>query len=310
MEVPVCDICKIDQADVVYTEHDFHRPDLSNIHFVRCRVCGLMYLRPRPELDEMVSHYPDDYEPFQKAIEDEKLGVMRWIRRRKMMQRRKMIERYSIKVPGSILDVGCGTGLFLHEMEQSGWQTAGIEPIHSAAMYAQQRFGLKVFEGTTHDNPYPPGTFDVVSFWDVLEHTSSPSDELSHTADLLRPGGLVAINVPNWNSLDRYLFGPGWVGFDPPRHLYAFNRSTLTQLLHRAGFEILRWVCFFPSYFAFIISLEHWLKMRSIRLGNAARTILHIPGMRFVFEPGFLLANWLKYGSTITVFARHLSRRE
>ena len=210
----------------------------------------------------MDAYYPDDYEPYQHAIEDEKLGLMRWLRRQKMVQRRKMIERYSHKTSGSILDVGCGTGIFLHEMEQSGWQAAGIEPVHSAARYAQQRFGLQVFKGTTSSNPYPPASFDVITFWDVLEHTRYPFAELSATATLLRPDGLVAINVPNWNSLDRRLFGAGWVGFDPPRHLYVLDQRSLTRLLQQAGFEILDWVCFFPSYFAFIISLEYWLKMQ------------------------------------------------
>ncbi len=289
----------------MYSGSDFHLPDLPNINFVRCQVCGLMYLKPRPELNEMNAYYPDDYEPYQHAIEDEKLGLMRWIRRQKMVQRRTMIERYSRKTSGSILDVGCATGIFLHEMEQSGWQAAGIEPVHSAARYAQQRFGLQVFEGTTSSHPYPPASFDVISFWDVLEHTPYPSAELTAAATLLRPGGLVAINVPNWNSLDRRLFGAGWVGFDPPRHLYVLDQRSLTRLLQQAGFEILDWVCFFPSYFAFIISLEHWLKMHSVQLGNAAKHLLHIPGMRFLFEPAFILANKLKFGSTITVFARY-----
>ena len=103
----------MDQADVMYSGSDFHLPDLPNINFVRCQVCGLMYLKPRPEFNEMNAYYPDDYEPYQHAIEDEKLGLMRWICRQKMVQRRTMIERYSRKTSGSILDVGCAHRHFL-----------------------------------------------------------------------------------------------------------------------------------------------------------------------------------------------------
>ena len=83
-------------------------------------------------------------------------------------------------------------------------------------------------------------------YWNILRH---PSAELTAAATLLRPGGLVAINVPNWNSLDRRLFGAGWVGFDPPRHLYVLDQRSLTRLLQQAGFEILDWGCPFLILF-------------------------------------------------------------
>ena len=75
-------------TDVIYSGSDFHLPDLTDINFVRCRVCGLMYLKPRPALNEMGAFYPEDYEPYQHAIEDEKLDLMRWLRREKMVKRR------------------------------------------------------------------------------------------------------------------------------------------------------------------------------------------------------------------------------
>ena len=49
MEELICDLCKMDQTDVMYSGSDFHLPDLPNINFVRCQVCGLMYLKPRPD---------------------------------------------------------------------------------------------------------------------------------------------------------------------------------------------------------------------------------------------------------------------
>jgi hypothetical protein len=137
-----------------------------------------------------------------------------------------------------------------------------------------------------------------------LEHTFSPQAELARTADLLRPGGLVVVNVPNWDSFDRTLFGPHWQGLDTPRHLYVFTRSTLTSLLTRAGFEVLAWQCFMPGYFTVLPSLQRWLNTLSPKLARVVLRVLYLPGMRLPFEPWFGLMNSLKRGPVISAFAR------
>jgi len=304
MEKTHCDLCGANDADTVYANAAWRQPVPDGLELVRCRQCGLMYLNPRPSWDEIGAYYSADYAPFRPAIEDERLGLMRWVRRRKLNQRRRQIEHYSGLKSGRILDVGCATGLFLHEMAHAGWEVAGVEPIASAADYARQRLHLDVFQGLLAEAPYPHRSFDVVTFWDVLEHTLSPTAELAHAASLLRSGGLLAINVPNWHSLDRRIFGPYWIGLDPPRHLYVFTRPTLTALLEKSGFRLLDWICFMPSYFAFIASVERWLTAIGPCWAPLVNQMLNLPGMRFVFEPWFALANWLKYAGVISVFAR------
>jgi len=304
MERPACDLCGANATETLYAGADWKQPVPDRIALVRCRRCGLMYLDPRPGSGEIAAYYPPDYEPFRPAIEDERSGLMRWMRRRKLIQRRMLIERYSGRKTGRVLDVGCATGLFLHEMELGGWQTAGVELAASATEYARVRFGLDVFQGQLDQAPFSPASFDVVTFWDVLEHTFSPSAELTRAARLLRPGGLIAINIPNWHSLDRRLFGAHWIGLDPPRHLYVFTRATLAALLDKAGLQVLDWLCFVPSYFSFAISLERQLRATSPRFAQWARPALNLPGARLVFEPWFAAANWLKRGGVIAVFAR------
>src|SRR5262249_43616644 len=143
----------------------------------------------------------------------------------------------------------------------------------------------------------------AITFWDVLEHVHSPSAELARTASLLRPGGLVAINVPNWHSLERRLFGPNWLGLDPPRHLYVFTRPTLTALLERAGCRALAGASVMSSYCSFALSVERWLDARRSQLAGPVGRALNVPGARLPFEPWFTLANWLRAGGVIAVFA-------
>jgi len=305
-ESVACNLCGSSESTVVYTLSDMIHQPAGEFELQRCQRCGLMYLSPRPTPQSIGAYYPPDYTPYRPPVEDERFGLMRWMRRRKLARRRTLIEKYSGLKRGRVLDVGCATGLFLHEMQLAGWTAVGVEPIQSAADFARRRFGLEVFQGMLGDAPFAPDTFDVITFWDVLEHTFSPQDELANAARLVKPGGIVAINVPNWDSFDRQPAGRYWQGFDTPRHLYVFTRPTLTQLLENAGFRVLDWVCFMPGYFTWILSLERQVAAKRPRLARALMRVLMLPGVRLIFEPWFSFVNWRRTGPVISVFAQQV----
>jgi SAM-dependent methyltransferase len=263
-----------------------------------------MYLSPRPDLASIGHYYPENYTPYRPPVEDERFAIMRWVRQRKLSKRREMVERYSGRTSGRILDVGSSTGLFLHEMQKSGWKAVGVELNPKAAQQARQRYGLDVFVGTLENASLEANSFDIISFWDVLEHTFSPSSELARAAELLRTGGVLAISIPNWDSFDRMIFGIHWQGLDPPRHLYMFTRETLTAFLSQAGFDVLDWVCFVSGYFSFSLSLERLLIDKVPRMSRLFGRMLELPGIRIPFEPWFMLSNRLDKGGIVTIFAR------
>ncbi len=306
MESVPCNLCGADDAEKLFSGASWEQIAPEGSAMLRCRRCGLVYLSPRPSAGEIEAYYPPEYAPYRPAIEDERSPLMRHIRRGKMVKRRQLIETYSRRKTGRILDVGCSTGVFLHEMALAGWETQGVELNPKVAEYARTRFGLEVVTGMLADAPFAPQSFDVISFWDVLEHTFSPADDLARAAQLIKPGGLLAVNIPNYHSPDRTLFGPHWIGYDPPRHLYVFPRPALTQLLQKAGFEPVKWVCFMSSYYAFIISLENWLTNRAPRLAKPVSRIVNFPGVRFLFEPYFTPMNWLGHGGVIAVFSQKM----
>ena len=304
METVSCNLCGADNAETIFAGAGWQQPVPEGCALVRCRQCGLMYLSTRPTPDEIGAYYTPDYTPYRSAIEDERSWLMRTIRKGKLVKRCKLVEKYSGLKTGRILDVGCSTGLFLHEMAQAGWETCGVELTPDVAEYARTRFGLDVFTGMLSEASFPPQSFDVISFWDVLEHTFSPAAELARASQLLKPDGLLAINIPNYHCPDRQLFGPHWVGYDPPRHLYVFTRATLTALLHKTRFRPVQWLCFMSSYYSFIISLETWLTNHAPRLTKPVSRAANFPGVRYLFEPYFTLMNLLQHGGVIAVFAR------
>jgi len=305
-EVP-CHLCGATESLPLHTLSDTLHNVPGTFVLRRCLQCELMYLSPRPTSETISAYYPAEYDSYRPPIEDERLALMRWIRQRKLARRRHLVERYSGRSRGELLDVGCSTGLFLHEMAQHDWGVAGVEPIAFAAEFAHQRFALNVFQGVLRDAPHEPASFDVVTFWDVLEHTFAPLEELAKASLLLRAGGLLVLNVPNWHSWDRWLFGRHWQGLDSPRHLYAFTRKTLTAMLTQTGFSVVDWVCFMPGYFSFVMSVERWLKTINPQFSRFVKRALFLPGMRFPFEPWFSLANWVQKGPLISVFAHKVA---
>jgi SAM-dependent methyltransferase len=101
---------------------------------------------------------------------------------------------------GRVLDVGCAFGTFLVLARERGWQVAGVEVSRFAAARAASR-QIDVTVADFRDYQAPPGSFDLVTFWDSLEHLTRPVQALSRAASLVRPGGLVLVATDNFDCL-------------------------------------------------------------------------------------------------------------
>jgi SAM-dependent methyltransferase len=285
--------------------HDIAFGQGPEFPLVQCRNCNLVYLSERPAPEEISAYYPPDYLPYRKPIQDERFAIMRWARQRNLNQRIKIVEQYAPQSPGSLLDVGCATGIFLDGMRQAGWQVTGLEISASAALLARQRFGLQVIERQLQEAQLPPATFEAITFWDVLEHTFQPCESLQEAHRLLKPGGVLVLTLPNWESLDHRWFGWEWIGFDIPRHLYCFPLAVLEALLEKTGFKLVKTWSGLGGYFTFLASLRIWSKvhLRSAAMRKFLISSLEIPGVRFLFQPFFSLLDWRGVGGTRVVIA-------
>ena len=141
-------------------------------------------------------------------------------------------------VPGKrLLDVGCGTGVFVAESMNAGWDARGIEISEYAVNKARER-GLFVTCGSIEDVGLEAGAFDCITLWDVLEHLRDPADVLMRCARALRPGGIVALSTGDVTSLCARLSGSRWHLFTLPEHLFFFSPRSLRLLLRRAACRI------------------------------------------------------------------------
>lgn len=228
--------------EVVLTGRDRLHDLPGSFSVVRCRTCGLLRTDPRPTAETMGFYYPDDYGPY-LSTQIPVSSVSRLWRRCKELGRNLLgVDSMSLPAglaPGHLLEVGCASGGFLAAMAQAGWTVEGIEFSPSAAESARQA-GFRVFAGSLESAPDPERPFDLVVGWMVLEHLHEPVAALQKLNRWTRPGGLLAVSVPNARSFQLALFRERWFALHLPAHLYHFTPEVLTRMLAESGWIVER----------------------------------------------------------------------
>ena len=151
--------------------------------------------------------------------------------------RKREIQKYVKN--GSILDIGCGRGLFLHLMRKHGWEVAGVEFDEESALKVSNAYGIKVIPSQSLSK-LPDKSFDVITLFHVLEHTIHPQMTINECKRLLKDGGLLVVEVPNLYSLQASIGKKAWFHLDLPHHFYHFSDVGIKALLKKNSFRILR----------------------------------------------------------------------
>lgn len=137
---------------------------------------------------------------------------------------------------GRLLDVGCGNGGFLMLARQAGWQVEGVD-FDAGAVRAARSRGLEVHHGGVDVLTGCGESFDVITLSHVIEHVHDPMTALRRLHALLKPGGILWLDTPNFASLGSRRFRMNWRGLEPPRHLVLFNPRSMQWALRAAGFQ-------------------------------------------------------------------------
>ncbi|MBI3808523.1 MAG: class I SAM-dependent methyltransferase [Nitrospirae bacterium] len=321
MEHVRCEICGSTQASVAFSQRDLlHRVSDEEFTIVRCQRCGFLYLNPRPTKEEIGRFYPTQYfgapspprsfsrvkrwlmEDFYGYPSSEPNGIGRKLRKLALwpeMLRRSLGGRGLLPWVGRgrLLDVGCGHGVNAAMLAQQGWQVSGLDLGPEIVKQAKTLLGDRVQVGDLLTVRYPDQSFDVVLMSHSLEHMYELGRVLGEARRILDDQGLLMIAVPNARGLEAAIFDRWWVNWDPPRHLYHFNKTTLTRLLEQAGFSLVR-VRTGVTPVHFVSSLERvWTYRLHCRL--PAKHLIE----KFVARPLCLIAGNLGYGTELIVYA-------
>lgn len=200
---------------------------VSEETLVECVDCGLIYTSPRLRQDLILKGYTDAEDPT--YVSQARGRILSF------QQCLKSVQKYVKN--GVVLDVGAAAGFFLKVAKDNGWKTYGIEPSKYLSDYGNSQYGVGITCGTVETVPTLPEPMDVVTLWDVLEHTFDPKDVLKRCNRYLKDGGVVVVNYPNIGNWMARLAGKKY-WFILSVHLYYFVPKTIEKLLNQAGFEV------------------------------------------------------------------------
>jgi 2-polyprenyl-3-methyl-5-hydroxy-6-metoxy-1,4-benzoquinol methylase len=190
--------------------------------------------------------------------------------------RQKRIERFIRK--GRILDIGCGRGEFLSLLKERGWEAIGLELNEETASNARKAFGLEIRTGSLVDAQFEDNFFDVITLWHVLEHLPDPVQTMDECRRILKPGGLLVIALPHFDSLQARISGKYWFHLDLPYHLFHFMDKNMELFLRKFSLRVMK-----AKQFSFEFNpfgyLQSLLNMCHIEY-NLLYTMLHSKALR------------------------------
>jgi SAM-dependent methyltransferase len=196
--------------------------------------------------------------------------------------------------PGRLLDIGCGTGLFLAVARRRGWVPFGVDECPEATRYAREHFGLDVQTGDFADfAAHGSLGFDAITMWDIIEHARQPVELLALARRSLGPGGVIGLSTPNQRSILDVVAGALYRGsggrltaplekFYVDQHFSYFTPETLQQAISRGGLEM--------------VHLER-------ELTDLRRLTLN-PVLRFALRELFRIARWTGLENRLFAVAR------
>ncbi|MCU0372730.1 MAG: class I SAM-dependent methyltransferase [Ignavibacteria bacterium] len=202
-----------------------------------CAACGFIYLVNPPEEKEIY----EDYYKIEFTAKDydgtsgpDYLNRIYDINTQRVKHLKSTINNFEDL---KLLDIGCGSGLFLKSCGDAGIKGTGIDVSNNALTFARESFGLDVSGKSVNELIAENKKFDIITLWHVLEHFLNPVEELSKIRNLLNDDGLLFVEVPNFNSIKFRLSGYKWKGGNHPLyHRSFFTVKTLNETLKKAGF--------------------------------------------------------------------------
>jgi SAM-dependent methyltransferase len=204
----------------------------------QCNSCGFKITENIEDEDNIGRYYQsENYISHSNTSKGLVNSVYHAVRKYMLGRKRRLVEKATEIRKGDILDVGAGTGFFLNEMKEYGWQVTGTEKSSDARDFAKKEFNL---DNLPSEKLFilKERSFDVITLWHVLEHIHLLNENMETFARLLKNDGKLTIAVPNQSSLDAKHYKEFWAAYDVPRHIWHFAPTQMKQLGEKHGFKL------------------------------------------------------------------------
>ena len=232
-----CPVCKSNELVEVFLVKDY---TVSGEYFSieKCKTCTLLFTQNVAEQNEIGRYYASEN---YISHSDTQAGLVNklyhLIRKKTLQSKKRLIEGETEKSTGNILDIGCGTGAFLHTMKIGGWKITGLEPDENAREKAKILYDIEAQPSNNIFN-LPDNNYDAITMWHVLEHVHQLHEYIGQLKNMLTDKGKIFIAVPNYTSYDAQHYGEFWAAYDVPRHLYHFSPAGMKRLVEQHGLTI------------------------------------------------------------------------
>lgn len=229
-----CDVC----GSSTYIESF----SVNQKRFVQCTECHATRLYDRireNQLGYLYDHYYSDDNLSEQQLNEQLANPT-------FAFRRQRLERFVPDERRSLFEVGCGDGNFLATLKARGWQVDGLEYSASIVPLVKARHNIEIQAGNLLEVPIAPTSLNTVAAYHVFEHLYHPTQWLQKVRTILKPGGILHLQLPNFGGIDARLTQGAWEGLAFPQHVYLYNPRTLNQLLIGEGFKPLSTVTYDP----------------------------------------------------------------
>ncbi len=262
----------LSQADPLCRQADQPHGDWQTLYggvLRRCGRCGLVATDKVPEFDYDGGYFVggetggyDFDSPFSRAYDEARFN-----------SELDRLEKEGLT--GSILDIGCATGIFLHYAQQRGREIAGVE----VAQYARERVSAELgvpIAGSLAELPEGE-SYELVTLHHVLEHIHGP---LAFLRDEVVPrvGRRLLIEVPNFASLAARTHGPRWKDLRPEQHVYHYTPDSLARMVEAAGLKVRRVTSFSEPLWSVRTAVDTLRLLPTLVLSNRQESTPFEPG--------------------------------
>jgi SAM-dependent methyltransferase len=234
-----CPLCGGQHLKPLLRARDHHYGNPGEYAQAECSDCTLAFLDPMYDEEELAAFYPNNYYAFGDRFSDSQ-PVYSFKQRiwRSLVELEPTTKDPQFSSPGKMLDIGCGSGWFISQMRDQGWDVSGVEPNRAAADFGKSEKGLKIFPGSLMDAKLPGKCFDYVRMNHSFEHMEHPNQILDEIHRILADDGKLMIGVPNRDSFNARVFGPYWHHLALPVHTFSYSVRTLSAMLQKHNFQV------------------------------------------------------------------------
>ncbi|MFA5779072.1 MAG: class I SAM-dependent methyltransferase [Elusimicrobiota bacterium] len=229
----ICYLCGTKKLSVIHNKlrHNIKR------NVLKCEKCGIVYLEPVRQ--NLKDYYTGEYRKLYTPVIGRSLNSKELFDICLPYQKNRIDElKHALGPQKKLLDVGCASGAFLHAVKSHVMECVGIEFNSANARFVEEVLGIKVYTKHIEYVDLPHESFDIITAFQVLEHIEDPVKFLVGINNLLKPGGIICIEVPNVQDvlLSVYNVKPYADFWFREPHIFNYSPKTLTMVLKKSGF--------------------------------------------------------------------------